>query len=272
MRAGTRYARSVPRLPLLAAAVLCIAAMTACAAPLVPAPSLPVSAPEHPVSRPPPTDAPGLPPAFAAPAIRGPRGDLTLVTLDGAEVKLADYGAKVTVISIWGTGCVPCIRELPYIEALYKASSGDREVSVLTLVVDDVRDPAKTQAVREIATRLGLSVPVLFDRDIRLYRRLNGEEGPQGKKHEGIVLPQLVIIDSSFTVRRHFGFKGQQTVAEFVAAQRALIELARTGQLPPEDQVASPPPRPSSATLAPPRDRRDALAELSRPMHAAGAP
>ena len=53
-------------------------------------------------------------------------------------MKLSDYGAKVTVISIWGAFCMPCRKELPFVEALYRACKADPDVAVLTLVDTEV--------------------------------------------------------------------------------------------------------------------------------------
>jgi thiol-disulfide isomerase/thioredoxin len=195
-----------------------------------------------PVAEAPPAPAAVVPPP-APPAIRGERGDLPLYTVDGQETRLAAVGARVTVVSVWGTSCAPCIRELPYVDALYDAVRGDPDVAVLSVVIDDYRDPKRRDAVRDIVSRLGLRLPVLFDRDVGVYKRLNGEDAP-GKSHEGIVVPQLVYIDPAFSIRRTFGFKVQAPIADFVRDQRLLIDLAKRGRLPPED------PRPGASSGA----------------------
>jgi thiol-disulfide isomerase/thioredoxin len=244
---------SPSRLPLLAALLAlsaCSAASPTPAAPPVRTAAAPFASSPAPALTPAPRDAPAPGPTLAQPAIRGERGDLPLFTLDGGETKLALVGARVTVIAVWGASCVPCLNELPYVDALYQAVQGDPSVAVLTLVVDDVRDAAKRQAVREIAARLELHVPVLFDRDIAVYKRLNGEDARGGKPHEGIVIPQLVIVDPAFSLRRTIGFKARDKAA-FVAEYRALIDLAREGRLPPEDPPLATPPPPDSAALTP---------------------
>jgi len=243
------------------AALLLFGAFLGCAAPAAEPPRVPVATPvieapaptpsleEAPVSS--SNQAPKTSEATVSetPAILGERGDLPLVTLDGQNVKLTAYGAKVTVISIWGTFCVPCLKELPYVDALYKATKGDPDVSVLTVVVDDYRDPVKVQTTKDIVARLGLSVPVLFDRDIRLYRRLNGEDGPTGKKHTGITVPQLVLIDPTFSVRRTLGFKTKRPIEDFVREQQALIDLARRGRMPAEEPLPTSGAPPLTASL-----------------------
>lgn len=212
--------------------------LAACAAPR--AVDAPPASPPQPISTPKKAEAP--PPADEAPiAIRGERGDLAVFTIDEKPAKLSDFGAEVTVIAVWGTNCVPCVKELPMVEATWQSYRGDARVAFIALALDDFRDAARRGAVREMAVRLGLTMPVVFDKDIGVYRRINGEDGPSGKKHEGIRVPQLAIIDRRFRVRRQIGFDAKQSKEDFVRAQRALIDAALRGELPPEiDTPTSP--------------------------------
>jgi thiol-disulfide isomerase/thioredoxin len=189
------------------------------------------------------------------PAIRGERGDLPLYTLGGGKVRLGDYGAKVTVVAVWASTCVPCIKELPYVDALFQSYAGDRDVSVVALDEDDIRDPRRLAAASEVVARLALHVPVLCDRDVALYRRLNGEEGPHGKPHREVTIPLLAVVDAAFGVRRTFGFKPERSIEEFVREERAVIELARIGKLPPEDRERPPGDRSIDAWLGAPSPR-----------------
>lgn len=51
--------------------------------------------------------------------------DFTLQCYDGSEFRLADTRGKITFINFWATHCTPCIAELPYFDALYRAHEGD---------------------------------------------------------------------------------------------------------------------------------------------------
>ena len=51
--------------------------------------------------------------------------DFTLSCYDGSEFRLADTRGKVTFINFWATHCTPCIAELPFFDALYRAHEGD---------------------------------------------------------------------------------------------------------------------------------------------------
>ena len=42
--------------------------------------------------------------------------EMQLITLDGAEVSLADFAGKKVLINFWATWCRPCIKEMPNLE------------------------------------------------------------------------------------------------------------------------------------------------------------
>jgi thiol-disulfide isomerase/thioredoxin len=84
---------------------------------------------------------------------------ISFVTADGKTKRLADYAGQGVVLNLWATWCVPCVAEMPALDALAHALSGDR-VAVLPLSSD--RQGARlvdafyfTHAVRDL--------PVLLD-------------------------------------------------------------------------------------------------------------
>jgi thiol-disulfide isomerase/thioredoxin len=48
--------------------------------------------------------------------------DLVGRTVDGKEVKVSDYKGEVVVISFWATWCKYCMKELPVLSGIQKAS------------------------------------------------------------------------------------------------------------------------------------------------------
>ena len=57
----------------------------------------------------------------ATPKVGQPAPDFTLKLVDGRIVSLADLRGQVVVINFWATWCVPCRKELPTLDAYYRA-------------------------------------------------------------------------------------------------------------------------------------------------------
>ncbi len=63
-----------------------------------------------------------------------PAPDFKVTTLDGKELSLSDFKGQVLVLNFWATWCGPCKRELPLLDAYYKAQQkfGLRVLAVTT--------------------------------------------------------------------------------------------------------------------------------------------
>jgi len=101
------------------------------------------------------------------------------VGLDGRVWRLTDFTDRVTVIDIWSTGCIPCRKEHPELQALYDESRLIPHLQVLTFALDD--DPAR---VRSYMTQKGYSFPVIVNE--RLSVRLFTADGG---------IPKQFVID-----------------------------------------------------------------------------
>lgn len=55
--------------------------------------------------------------------------DFTLTTLTGATFDVSSLSGKVTVLSFWGTNCVPCRREIPSLNRLVKKFARQPDVA-----------------------------------------------------------------------------------------------------------------------------------------------
>ena len=119
--------------------------------------------------------------------------DFSLKDTNGRNVRLSDYlGSNVILINFWATWCVPCQQELPTLESLYQRYQ-DRGLVVLGIAVDG---PASTAGVNLNARRLGLTFPILLDRETRVVAQYNprqevpftvvvGRDGAIHAVHEG---------------------------------------------------------------------------------------
>lgn len=66
--------------------------------------------------------------------------DFALDRLDGGTFELAAQRGRATVINLWATWCGPCVKELPYFDALQAAHPEDVAVLAIhsDLITDDI--------------------------------------------------------------------------------------------------------------------------------------
>ena len=87
---------------------------------------------------------------------------LSLTTLAGDRVSLADHADKLVVLNFWATWCQPCTAEMPTLEALWREHRGHGLV-VLGVSVDR---GAPRPLLDPYVARLGLTFPILLDPDL----------------------------------------------------------------------------------------------------------
>jgi thiol-disulfide isomerase/thioredoxin len=82
----------------------------------------------------------------AAPASGDVPPDYLGKTMDGTPVKVSDFAGKAVVVSFWATWCGYCLKELPVLNAIQKASTNDR-IKVIAVNTEDkftFRDASRT--------------------------------------------------------------------------------------------------------------------------------
>lgn len=144
------------------------------------------------------------------PAIGFLAPDFTLKTLDGQPISLSTLRGKSVVMNYWVTWCVPCLKEMPALEKLYKEyESKDLVVLSINGIAQD--DLAKvTQTVSE----LGLTYPVVLDENDAVF-----------KSYWLGFMPTSIFIDNQGVIR-HIKF-GDASEEEF----RTKIEQLLAGVL-----------------------------------------
>jgi peroxiredoxin len=102
---------------------------------------------------------------------------------DGSAFSLADFSGEVVVLNVWATWCIPCLRELPGLEALSRHFEG-RGVNVIGVSVD--RRSAETEVARFAEAR-GVTFRIALDPEQRVmstFRTIGVPEtfliGPDG--------------------------------------------------------------------------------------------
>ncbi len=128
---------------------------------------------------------------------------ITLRTLDGGNVSLADSRGKVVVLAFGATWVPLSSKELPALQKLADRYAG-RKVDFHWVSINSLKAGARTSAtdaeLKAFVTKHGLKLSVLRDPDQAAYRALGVD-----------ALPTLVIIDREGKVaHKHVGFDPDQ--------------------------------------------------------------
>lgn len=94
-----------------------------------------------------------------------PASEFYLRDLNGELVRLDDFRGQVVLLNFWATWCPPCREEMPSMQRLYEAYR-ERGLEIVAVSVDTA-SPGEVQA---FVDELGLTFPVLHDRDSMVSR------------------------------------------------------------------------------------------------------
>lgn len=122
--------------------------------------------------------------AMSAIALQTKAPDFTLRTMAGSNLRLQEQRGKVVMINFWATWCGPCQQELPRLNQLYEKYRAAGFVLLGVSVDDDAKHAG------EVATKLGLKFPVLFDTDKSLSHL-----------YDLSTMPSTLIVDRDGKVR-----------------------------------------------------------------------
>jgi thiol-disulfide isomerase/thioredoxin len=122
--------------------------------------------------------------AFAVVAPAAPAPDFTLHAMSGPNMRLQEQRGRVVMINFWATWCGPCRQEMPKLDKLYQ-KYGDSGFVLMSVNVDDDQRTAA-----DVAAKLGVSFPVLWDTDKKVSRL-----------YDLSTMPSTVIVDRDGKVR-----------------------------------------------------------------------
>jgi len=84
--------------------------------------------------------------------------DISLMSVDGAELQLPDYRGRPLLITFWSTTCPACIREIPHLAELYRELA-PRGLEIIGISTE--HDPPNQ--VLEMRKSRGMPYPVTLD-------------------------------------------------------------------------------------------------------------
>ena len=131
----------------------------------------------------------------------------SLRNLKGNMEGLDDHLGKVIVVNFWATWCVPCIKEMPSFESLYRRYRSQG----LTLLAVSL-DKGDSTKVQEFADKYKLSFPILLD-----------TEGVAEKLYPSFSIPFTYVVDKQGrVVARVDGAKNWESSETFEAVEHLL--------------------------------------------------
>lgn len=126
-----------------------------------------------------------------------PGPDVTVTTLDGERIDLAElYGQKPVYLKFWATWCVPCRQQMPGFQEIHETHGDEIEVIAVNTGFSDT-----AEAARNYREELGLGMSITVD------------DGTLAEAFNLRVTPQHVLIDRSGRVA-YVGYRDDQAFEE----------------------------------------------------------
>jgi len=147
---------------------------------------------------------------------------IQLLDFAGRPIQFAAVQRDATLLSFWSAACVPCIEEMPLLEALNQKLGRDGQVAVLGINLDEDED---LPAARKVLAEHKVSYPMLRDPQRALVRQWFPEHPEQ------LGLPMVMVLDRQLHARYSLGFQPGTTAAAFIAEWSPRLAEARAGKL-----------------------------------------
>jgi thiol-disulfide isomerase/thioredoxin len=126
---------------------------------------------------------------------------------DPAKIKdVFPHAAKIRVVNIWATWCVPCVAEMPELRAV-RAAFGP-ELAITGVSMDDMIPGAKRESVAVFLDKQKI-------RYINVYYRGNADDLSRYYRFEGEIPVTIAFDSSGREIWRHQGaIKSADTISD----------------------------------------------------------
>lgn len=120
--------------------------------------------------------------------------NVDLKSVDGKSVTLKNATNKdgITIISLWATWCVPCLKELDAINEIYSEWQEETDVELIAVSVDDSRT---VKRVKSLINGKDWDYTVLLDTNNDLKRALNASS-----------IPLTILVRDNKIIYEHSGY------------------------------------------------------------------
>lgn len=134
---------------------------------------------------------------FTTAAIMSAQSELpsvNITTLEGQTINTNQLAKdkKITIISLWATWCVPCLKELDAINEVYPDWQEEADVELIAISVDDSRT---INRVRPMVNGKDWEYEIFLDTNNDLKRALGAS-----------TVPLTLLIKDNKIVHRHSGY------------------------------------------------------------------
>ncbi len=120
--------------------------------------------------------------------------NVKLTTLEGESANLQDVAqeGQVTIVSLWATWCVPCLKELDAISEVYEDWQDETNVNLVAISIDDSRT---VKRVKPLINGKGWEYKILLDTNNDAKRALGAA-----------TVPLTLLVKDGKIVYRHSGY------------------------------------------------------------------
>ena len=138
---------------------------------------------------------------------------LSLTTLDGDTIELADLSGKAVIVNFWNSWCIPCKDEEPALRSFYAAHADEDDFMMVGIVRDDSEG-----AIRRWVRDYGTAWPVAMDPGARAAV----DFGTTGQPETYAIAPGGVVV------AKHLGQASTDDLENLLALARGQVPGGRS--------------------------------------------